>query len=260
MAREQTKHSPVRGAGEIEQHPGDGGIVARLVVARLGQIAGDPEQTLRREIERRGQDLGHLHAGRFDVESQSFRQKRELATGGEGGAGQDDRFDAIEQRAFQNRGEVERDRCQGQSRVSPAPPFHPADRGAAIRRRCGGRPQCGGETLRRRVERQAVGDRLHAVTLLIERHEQVVERHAEPLGPNGIRPEVVGEAHHQVVGEATLQDGEQLFARAPRAAQRVEQPAGDQIAARRRKQVVARPQLGGERGEQTAPVPLQASE
>ena len=62
VAREQHEHAPVRCVGELDQHACHGGVVPRLVVPWLGEIGGDPEQALRREIERRRVDLAGLDA------------------------------------------------------------------------------------------------------------------------------------------------------------------------------------------------------
>src|SRR5439155_1487597 len=88
MAREQHEHAAVRCVGQLHEYARDGGAVARFVVPRLGEIGGNPEQTLRGVIERRCMDLTHLRPRRRQVEPEPFLEiaevsaRRENASGG----------------------------------------------------------------------------------------------------------------------------------------------------------------------------------
>ena len=128
MAREQAEDPAGGGVAQLEQHARHRRVVARLVVPRLGQIGRNPEQALRGEVERRGEDLPHHDARGLEVEPKPLFEEGELAPGGEGRAGEHDGLHAVEQCALQDRGEVERYRRERQIGVPPAAPLDPTHR------------------------------------------------------------------------------------------------------------------------------------
>src|SRR2546425_477579 len=115
--------------------------------------------------------------------------------------------------------------------------------------------------LARVVERQAVGDGLHAVPQPAERDEQVVERDAQALGPDRVARELVTEPQHArrslLAVEPAAEVREYLLGRAARRVQGVTQALLDQVAARRAEQVVPPPQQDLKRGQEAAPAALE---
>ena len=279
VAREQDEHAAVRRVGELEQHACHRGVVPFLVVAWLGQVGRDREQALRREVERRRQDLPHHDARRRQVEPQPLLEIAELATGRERGARQDHRLDAVEQVLLEQRREVERHRRGRDVGDLLAAPLEPAHRRRRARRRAERRretrrrgvepphhaPQLADELrppLARVVERQAVGDGLHAVPQAPERDQQVVERDAQALGPDDVARELVAQAQHArrslLAVEPAAEVREYFLGRAARRVQGVPQALLDQVAARGAEQVVPPPQQDRERGQEAAPAALES--
>ena len=114
------------------------------------------------------------------------------------------------------------------------------------------------------VDGQPVGDRLHAVAQFAECHQQVLERNIEPLAPDVVRGERIGEPQNRSVGlltiEAPREPPEQLICPAARGDERIEHAAGQQVTARRGHQVLARSQLGGESRQEPTAIALEPAE
>ena len=113
-------------------------------------------------------------------------------------------------------------------------------------------------TLRGIVERQAVGDRLHSLPEPGEREQEIVERHPQPAGPDGVAPELIREPQHGrrpgLGVEPPGEQREQLVRRAARGGERVVQVLLHQLPARRREQIVAVLKRQAERRQQPAAV------
>ena len=211
VAREETEDAAVGGVRQLDQHAGDGRVVPRFVITRLGKIGGNAEQALRGEIERRRQRFAHHHARRRQVEAQALLEKRELTRGGERGAREHHRLHPVEQVVLEQAREIERHRRERDVGRAPAAPLEPAHGGRPTR----GRLERRGEGRRRRIEpahhtaqladeldaplggvvdRQAIGDGLDAVAQLAEGRQQVVEGDPQSGAPDRIAREVLHQA------------------------------------------------------------------
>src|SRR5439155_24321353 len=109
--------------------------VARFVVPRLGEIGGNPEQTLRGVIERRCMDLTHLRPRRRQAEPEPLLEVAEVSARREGSAREDHRLDPVEQVLLENRRQVERYRGEGDVRGLPPAPLEPPHRSGTGGRR-----------------------------------------------------------------------------------------------------------------------------
>jgi len=117
--------------------------------------------------------------------------------------------------------------------------------------------------LRRIVQGQAVGDRLHAVAQAREREQQVVESHVQALRPHRVAGKRVAEAEHRTRSHARLvveparEQGEHRLRGAARRGEGVDETLLHQVAARRGEKVVAPEQHRAQRREQSAAVFLE---
>src|SRR5207248_1350425 len=105
--------------------------------ARLRDVGGNAEQTLRREIERRGVDLAHLEATGREIEPEPRLEVAEVAARRERGAREHYGLHPVEQVVLENRREIERhggERDVHDFAASP-PALEPAHGGGAPRRR-----------------------------------------------------------------------------------------------------------------------------
>src|SRR5438034_11469976 len=86
---------------------------------------------------------------------------------------------------------------------------------------------------------------IYAVAQFAERHEQMLERNVEPLAPDIVLGERIGEPQDRGVAllaiESSREPAKQLLRPAARGDEGVEHAAGEQVAARRGHQILARP-------------------
>ena len=255
VTREQHEHAAVGRVGQLQEDPSDGGAVARFVVARLGEIGGDPEQTLRGVVEGRRVDLAHLGPRRRQVQSEPLLEVSEVASRRESGAREHHRLGPVEQVLLEDGRQIEGHGGEGDVRGFPPASLEPADRRGA-----GGRwPQRRRETRSRRVqpphhsmelgrklraplrgivERQPVGDHRRALGETRKPEQQIIERYAQPFVPHRIREELVAQPEHRrrtrLAVEPSRQPGEDVVRRTARRYERVAQTLLRQLATRRR--------------------------
>ena len=280
MAREQHEHAPVRRVGQLHHHAGDRGVVPGLVVARLREVGGNAEQTLRREVERGGVDLAHLEPARGEVETEPRFEVAEVAARGERGAREHHGLDPVEQTVLENRCEIERHGRERDVHDFSTTALEPAHRRGAPR----WRPQRGDEPgrallqpprhapqlaqelrppLRRIVQREPVGDRPRAVGEAREGEQQVVERHVESLRPHGIVAKLIAQTQHwgcprpRLTVQPAAEQGEHRLRGAARRRERVDEALLHQVAARPGEEVVAPEQHRAQRRQQSAAVLLE---
>ena len=169
MRREEHEDPAITGEGEVVDDVDDRGVMAGLVLARIGDILGHAEQALGPVVKRRREHLGQRDRGITATEADPGRKEGKIATSGERGTRQRHRLDAVEEQSAQRGCQVEWNRGHLQRLPFRSGPFDPAH----FRRPANRRSQRDVQAVRRRVE--STDD---AATL----HQQLLA----PLGPLGL--------------------------------------------------------------------------